>query len=486
MISGRAALAQIEEAISGARDDESRLDAALASATDTAARARADQAEAFRRLARVRLDTLSGNALSGRIDAVEREALEMLAEKRKALGEVVAARKAATAALDTRQSQRHGLAGRLEGIAGRIAALSTATRARIADDPAWTEADAAVAAAEAMVKRAEAKTTQAEADRATKGAPYEADRLFMYLWSNGWSTSAYRGGLFTRFFDAKVAKVCGFADARPNYAMLIDLPLRLKGHATDLALDADKVRAARTVIERKALEADGIEALEAEFAAVKAEIDHGNKGLAEVQNDLATLDASHAALVSGDDPQITRALDKVAQSLAGTDLQTLYRDAYATPTPDDEAIVRRIDDLAKIVTKAEAEIAETRNAIRQAADRRSQLEENRDRFRRSGYDRPGVTFGNEQMLGSMLGSFIGSVITSPELWRAILGGVSQPRGHTTNIDFGGGPRVPGGGDWFGGGNSGGGSSGGFGGDGGGFTTGGSFGGDGDSSSGGGF
>lgn len=483
MISGRQALAQMEQAISSARSDESRLDAALASATDTAARARAEQADAFRQLARVRLDILASTTVADRIDAVERQALDLLAEKRKALAEVVAARKSAAEALGAGQATRQGLAGRLEEIAGRIGALSSATKARIADDPAWVAADAKVRDADAMVKRAEAKTAQAETDRAAKGAPYEADRLFMYLWSNGWGTSRYAGGLVTRFFDAKVAKVCGFIEARPNYAMLTDLPLRLKAHAAGLAEDADKVRAARTAIERSALVADGIEALEAEFAAVKAEIDHGNKGLASVQNDLAALDASHAALASGDDPQITRALDQVAQSLAATDLQTLYRDAYATPTPDDEVIVRRIDELSKIVAKAEADIAAIRETIRQTAARRADLEENRDRFQRSGYDRPGVTFGNDQLLGSLIGGVIGGIVSSPDLWRAILGGASRSN-HGSGDIFGGGPRVPGGGDWFGGG--GGGSSGGFGGDGGGFTTGGGFGGDGDNSSGGGF
>jgi len=485
MITGRQALAQMEQAISSAREDEHRLDAALASATDTAARARAEQADAFRRLASVRLDALAGSTVVGRIDAVERDALDLLAEKRKALAEVVAARKAATEALGAGQATRQGLAARLEEIASRIGALSSATRARISTDPAWVAADAAVREAEAMVKRAEAKAAQAAADRAAKGAPYEADRLFMYLWSNGWGTSAYGGGLVARFFDAKVARVCGFTEARPNYALLTDLPLRLKGHAEGLARDADEVRARRTVIERAALVADGIETLEAEFARVKAEIDDGNKGIASVQNDLATLDASHAALASGDDPQITRALDEVARSLAATDIQTLYRDAYATPTPDDEAIVRRIDDLSKTVTEAEADILRIRETIRQTAARRADLEENRDRFQRSGYDRPGVTFGNDQFLGSLIGSFIGSVVTSPELWRAILGGVHQSSRPSGDV-FGGGPRVPGGGDWFGGGASSGGSSGGFGGDGGGFTTGGGFGGDGDNSTGGGF
>lgn len=489
MISGREALARLETAISEVRDDESRLDAALASATDEAAGARAEQATAFRRLAEVRLDALASDRVGGQIDRVERVALDLLAEKRRQLAELGDRRKAANAALGARQTERRSLAGRLEEIAGRITALTEKTRARIAADADWMAADAGVRAARATVDRAEAKTRQAEEDRRAKGAPYEADRLFMYLWAAGWGTSAYRSGFFVKYFDARVARVCGYDQARPNYAMLCDLPVRLKAHAEGLAEEVAKATAARTAIERRALEADGIAALEAEFAAAKAEIDAGNQDIASVQADLTTLDASHAVLVGGEDPQLTRALDEVASALAGTDLQTLYADAFATPTPEDEKIVRRIDELAKKVTAAEAEIAQTREAIRQTAERRSQLEYTRDRARTSGWDRPGWTFGSEEMLGRVIGGIIGGIVSSPELWNVLLGGMRQSHRNndTWGGGFGGGPRLPGGGgDWFGGGGgSSGGSSGGFGGDGG-FSTGGGFGGDGGGETGGGF
>jgi hypothetical protein len=311
----------------------------------------------------------------------------------------------------------------------------------------------------------------------------------MYLWKAGWGTSAYSASFFTKFFDAKVARIAGYDDARPNYATLIDIPVRLKAHAEGLAEDLDKVRAARTAIERAALEADGIEALEKEFAAAKALVDAGNAELASHQTELTTLDASHGALVSGDDPQLTGALDRVAQSLAATDLQTLYAQAFATPTPEDEKIVRHIDDLGKEIAAIEDEIARTREVIRQTAQRRADLEYARDRGRTSGWDRPGWTFGSEQALGQVIGGIIGGIVSSPELWNVLLGGMRQRRQPDTGGDwFGGGPRVPtGGNDWFGGGGSGGGgSSGGFGGGGGGFTTGGGFGGDGGSDTGGGF
>lgn len=481
MISGRDALLQIENAIAGIRDDENRLDAALASATQDAERLRLEQADAYRALARVRLDALSGEKVTSRLDRAEREALKVLAEKRQALEEIVQRRAAATKSLKKAQADRHAVAGRLEDVIERMDALRAATQARLASTDDWLAANAKVAEAEEIARKADAKADQAEADRSTKGAPYEADRLFMYLWANGFGTSKYAAGPFTRFFDRKVAKLCGFIDARPNYAMLLEIPLRLREHSDRKAAAVAEVTAERTAIERAALEADGIVALEAEFAAIKAEIEAGNAGIASVQTDLTTLDASHGALVSGDDPEIGRALEGVAASLASTDIQTLWAQAFETPTPEDEKIVQQIESYAEAIARAEADIAATRDTIRQTAQRRGELEATRDRFRTSGYDRPGVTFNNESMLGNVIGGIIGGIVSSPELWRVILGGYHAPR-HRSDGGFGG---DWGGGSWGGGG--GGGSSGGFGGGGGGgFSTGGGFGGDGGSDSGGGF
>ncbi len=462
MISGRDALLQIDNAIAGIRDDENRLDAALASATQEAERLRLEQADDYRALARVRLDALSGEKVTGTLDRAEREALKLLAEKRKALEELAERRASATKSLKKAQAERHGVAGKLEDVVRRMDELRAKTQRRLASERDWISADEKVAAAEEIARKADAKADQAEADRAEKGRPYEADKLFMYLWANGFGTSKYTAGPFARFFDRKVAKVCGFIEARPNYAMLLEIPLRLREHSDRKAAAVAEVVAKRTAIERAALEADGIAKFEAEFAAVKAEIDAGNAGIASVQADLATLDASHGALVGGDDPEIARALEGVAESLASTDIQTLWAQAYETPTPEDEKIVQRIEHYGAAIAQAEAELAETRATIRETARRRAELEETRERFQRSGYDRPGVTFNNESMLGNVIGGIIGGIISSPELWRVILGGYQAPHRRSGDT-FGGGGNWWSGGNGGGGGSWGGGSSGGFGG-----------------------
>ena len=85
-----------------------------------------------------------------------------------------------------------------------------------------------------MLDAAERKAAQAEADLEQKRKPYEADPLFMYLWRRGFGTPRYRAAPFVRHFDRKVARLVGFDDARRNYAVLVELPVRLREHAEQL------------------------------------------------------------------------------------------------------------------------------------------------------------------------------------------------------------------------------------------------------------
>ncbi|HEX2137928.1 MAG TPA: hypothetical protein VHG30_18895 [Microvirga sp.] len=89
-------------------------------------------------------------------------------------------------------------------------------------------------ATDAVVRRAEEKAAQAAADRDEKRRPYEADPLFMYLWRRGFGTRDYRASNLVRYLDRKVAHLIGYEAARVNYAMLLELPERLREHVERL------------------------------------------------------------------------------------------------------------------------------------------------------------------------------------------------------------------------------------------------------------
>src|SRR3712207_6395011 len=114
MISGRQALATIEQAVARARDEEGRIGRALQAAVEEAARLRMERMEGFRELARLKLDPATGKDVLGDIDAAEQRALNILAERRATLAQLMERRHAAERAEQEAERERHGKAAALE------------------------------------------------------------------------------------------------------------------------------------------------------------------------------------------------------------------------------------------------------------------------------------------------------------------------------------------------------------------------------------
>ncbi|BBE73322.1 hypothetical protein [Oharaeibacter diazotrophicus] len=474
MISASEALSSLERAVAGVRRDEDRLTAMLSSATAEAERLRAAQAEGYKALARLRLDEIAGAPALAALDAAERRALAALERRRGDLDAAARKRKAAADLLDERASTRADRARDRDRALAAVEDLVDDVRGRIAGDAGWRAADAAVTAAEATAAEAEAKARQAEADREEKRRPYEADPLFVYLWDRGYGTAAYRGGWLARWGDGKVARLVGYAEARPNYFMLNEIPLRLAEHAARCRAAVADVTAARAALERAALEAAGVVPLEREAERTDALLAEADAAVEAARADVAGLDEAARAAVDGDDPAIRTAVDELAAAIARDDLQTLWKKAMATPDPADERIVEQLRGIERDLVRVSAEIEETRKAALDLARRRGELERSRENFRSRGYDDPWGRVVNEGLIAGIVEGIVRGALSSRDFDDFFDGNWSrrEPKGG----GFGGGGRMPRG-PWGGGsgGSSGGGgfrSGGGSGG--GGFRTGGGF------------
>lgn len=478
MISGRQALATIEDAVTRLRADENGLDEALRSASEQGARLRAERMEAFRDLARVRLDAMSGETVVGELDAAERRALELLADRRRSFDQLAGNRSAAEEAVRAAEGERHRRAKTLEDAIAAIEELRASIDAKIHANPEWSAQRQRIDAAIHIADEAEKKAAGAEADREAKGKPYEADPLFMYLWRRRFGTAEYVSRGLVRFLDRKVARLVGFDKARANYTALNEIPQRLREHAARVKAEigAEQVRLA--AVERAEMaKADGEDRAarggQARIALAEAEGRLGSK-----RRDLAELDAAHDRIADGEsDDAYRQAVDLLAAADSRQDLQELYREAARTPTPKDEAIVRRIEQTEASIGRTEQEIGRLRTQTRQIAQRRTEIERERDNFRRRGYDNPWGRFGNDQVLGQVLGGILGGVISSSVLGNVLSEGYQQ-RQSPWDQDYGGGLGGGAAGPWgditgglWGGGND----SGSFGGaSGDGFTTGDTF------------
>jgi len=463
MISAQQALNDIERAILGVRRDEDRLVAMLADTKAEGDRLRSEKADAFRALARLRLDAIARDEVVGELDSVERRARGVLDKRRDRLAELKASREGASKKLEDLEDQRAAAVKVRDAAIDVVEAKTDAVEARLATEDEWRRLTAAVEAAEATATAAEQKRRQAEEDRAVKGKPYEADRLFMYLWQRGYGTSTYRAGPLARYFDGKVARLAGYDAARVNYFMLTEIPLRLAEHAERLKADLATAVAARQAHERAALEADGIKPLEAAVAEADRALAKIETDIARVRSDVDSMDKETAtALDDNGDPAVRGVIDDLAGTLARADMVELVRQAEATPTPEDDRIVKSLRQIERDLVRVDAQAEELRRTSIDMANKRQELEHSRDFFRRSGYDRPNGSFSNGDTIGNMIGGIISGAITA-----AVLEGVFRD-GYRYS---GSGRRDDFGGNWSGGGSWG---------DSGGFGTGGGFGGGGDS------
>ena len=476
MISGRQALATIEQTVAQARGEEDRLDVALRTAADQVARLRAERMDAFRALARLKLDAMTQGGVVRTLDAAERQALDLLKQRRQSFERLIERRREAEQAVKDSEAERHAKAAALEEALKPIAALRQQVEAQVRASPEWASQRARIEEAPTIAEEAEKKAAQAEADREAKRKPYEADPLFMYLWRKRFGTAEDRSGPLVRFFDRRVARLVGYDKARANYALLNEIPQRLREHAQRMKAEIANARERLRILEREALIKAGIEPLAARARAAKADLDQAERRLADAKAALGALDREHDVSVLQGEGPYRDATELLATADAQENLQALYREAMATPTPEDDAIVRRIEAADSAIRRAEREMNDIRAKLLDLAQRRAAIEHERDRFRQQGYDRPYGRFDNGSTIGNVLGGILGGVIGGAVLRDTLNGGFHrQPS--PWDSDFGGGFPFPqdAGGDWIGGGSSDGGWIGGGGGSSGdGFDTGGSF------------
>lgn len=482
MISGQQALRQIEAAAGKIRGQENELQTALTQAAERGERLRADRIEAFKQLAAIRLDALRGQSLISDLDAAERRALDQIAETERELSRLGSERARLETARATADQQRHPSADNLASALAALEDLQARVEPVVRQQPAWLAQKKAVEAAQAIADESDKKAKGAEADLESKRKPYEADPLFMYLWNRKFSTSDYKSGFFVRFWDRKVAALVNYPDARANYAMLNEIPTRLRAHAQRQVDEVANQNGKLGEIELAALRAAGSGAAEERVATARTSAKSAEDALMAAEAAIAALDARQGEFTrSRTDAAFNRAVDFVASADAQETIQELYREARQTPTRDDDMIVARIEKIDAELTRAEDEMSGLRRKAQDVAGRRVEVERERDSFRKRGWDNPYGQVSNEGLLGDVLGNLIKGAIQG-----AVLGGVlkdgyreRRPRADT---GFGGKggfnfPLPPLGGDSDGGGWIGGGGGGSWGGGGGG-DSGGSSGGDG--------
>jgi chromosome segregation ATPase len=441
MISGRQAIAQIEQTIEKARQQEAQWERAYAMATEEVGRLRIQRTDAFRELARLKLDAITQDKVVGHLDAAERQALSLLNSRQDALKTLTERRRQSEERVRQAEAERQRLVDALERALAEVETLRKNVEASVSINAEWASARALVDRLTGQAYGAEKKAVQAEADRDEKRRPYEADPLFMYLWNRKFGTAAYRAGPFTRSMDRLVARVVGYDKARANYALLNEIPERLREHSRRIIAELREARDRLTTIEREALVSAGIEASEASAAKAQAAVADAEGRLAEARQALSALDRTYDSSVLEGDAPYREAVELLAAADQREDLNQLYQEALSTPTPRDEEIVRRIQATDDMINRALGKAVDAHRQLRDVAQRRAMIEHEWEELRHQGFDTPYGSFGNEAALGNVLGGVLTGAIGGAILGQVLRGGFH--RGPSPwDSGFGGGLPIP--------------------------------------------
>ncbi len=496
MLEGDEVYRGIAVRIREAEEQVARTAADLRRCRDAEAEARAEETRLLGELARARLGELAAARVGGELDQADRQAMALLQERRERRAELQRRVEAQAAGLaDQATARAAALRSRDEAADARQACV-TRTMRSLADDAEYRIERDHVQALTAQAEAAAQKAQVAEADRDRKRQPYEQDKLFAYLWRRRYRFPEYRALPLFATLDGWVAGLCRYQEAHRDYGMLLEIPDRLREHATQAAQTATTAAAALREREQQALQAAGEGDLAATLAARQQELDALTAAIEQGEQAQDKLLQEQAALDGGQDQHTAAALQALAAQVQREDVATLWRDALATPGAEDDRLVRQIEavrarqqDLSRQAEAAAAPHAAAQTALRE-------LEDLRRRFRHEGYDGSGSVFADGLDVGGLLGGILRGALRADTAWGTfrrhhrrrgpsaqsfgsgaevagrILGGILSSMGSSGGRRSGG--SFGGGFGGFGGGGGGFRSGGGFGGGGGGFKTGGGF------------
>jgi chromosome segregation ATPase len=477
MIHGRDQLAIIEEHIATAQNGIESTNRRLQEAGRRLTEIRNQTAVEFRHLARFRLDELTANRVIARLDETDRAVLNLLQQRSRELGELEAEIQQTLARQSALKAEREQAVRRRDELVTEIDRQAAELRAQLAKQEAFRAQEQNAREAAAKAERAESKAAQAEADREEKGRPYREDVLFMYLWGRRYLTPDYAGRGVARAMDGWVAKLINFADARSNYFMLTELPLRLREHAErQKAIAAEESQKLRE-LEEQALQGEGLRQKNEALLAARKEIEAIETRIEAAENQHAALIERRAAFSGSSDELSRQALQLQVSEIKNEPLADLLREAKSTSRPDDDVIVSRIRDLKQEEQSLSAEIENLQSDLQRQQKSFQEIEELRRRFRRSGYDSGHSYFPGGLDLGALLALLLAGRTSGGDVWGRIgreqefrLPRHRHGRGPDGGLFPGGFGRGGAGGfpDIFGGGSGGGGIGGG------GFRTGGGF------------
>ena len=437
MWSGQQTLTSIDQGLRKVRQQVSELDTQVQITSRKLVHLRQEEADGYRQLAEIRLDQLvRGEVITG-LDAADRRVQSLLAEREQALQALQSRIEASQQAEDDLDVEREAMHQQVDQAAERLDSMEAATQQRLQEDPTHKQLLAAAHAADEIAIQAEGKMTQAAADRVEKGGPYEADSLFMYLWKRHYGTSRYSAGPLVRFLDAKVARLCGYHAARPNYAMLLEIPARLGEHAQRVRSDADAAFAALEALEAASADDDGIPVQRAAVEQAEAALRKIDQRIQQEEETFNRLLQDQAQFAAAEDKYFNKAISTLVAEFEREGFSSLRQHAETTITPQDDRIIQRLANIDSEKRQHQDALDHHKQMHERHLGRMQELQGVRRNFKRERFDDMHSQFDNTGLLSVIMKEFLHGVASSDDLWGTILRN-QRYRQTRSNPDFGSG------------------------------------------------
>jgi len=414
-VSGPEALRSLDRALDDIRRDEKQMTRLSADATARISRLREIEAEQFIALAELRLDPARKTEITGDISRAEKQARSILEKHESQFNDIAERLDSIDQEIKSIVEKRQKAQDVYEKAEAELDALSGEVFKTLKTDEKYqaqlTKANEAKSVAEHALK----KTEVAEADREEKGKPYREDPLFMYLWESGYGTSSYSSNNLVRFFDKMIADMVRYHDAKPNFAILNEIPMRLREHAERLLEDADKEHAKLKKLEDKAFDAAGGKSYRVNSEKAEKEIAAIDEAQVRLEDERDELARSHSKLADGGDTAYHEAVETLTDGLQRETISELYDQARQTSSREDDLIIRKIDAVREEIVEQETDLAEAKGRLKTLAARRRELEDIEWEFKKSNFDDPRMKF-DDDLIEDVLEEFLKGAITAAGYW----------------------------------------------------------------------
>ena len=419
MTSGRNALLSIDRTLDGARSELQRVDSKMQGVTNELANARREEARLCGELASLRMEQLDGDELVRNFDAADRRAAELLDERERRAADLAREIERSTTRQTELSNEREQRSVAYDNAEIALDELKESVDQALGNDPAYKSLVTETQTAVDIAAGSEEKASLAEQDRREKGKPYENDILFNYLWKRGYGTSSYRAWLFARFMDGIVARHIRYEQARRNFYLLNEIPLRLRRHTERLQEAATQKMTALADYERAAETAKGIEALETELASAEARRLETDEEIDAEEQRFTLLVQEREQMANGTDSYLTQAMNILAENFKIEPIPQLRIEADATSTYSDDTLVRDLGEIREQRRSFEKYVEDQREILTRRLNRVNELAGVRRQFKKAGYDSIHSVFDDRGNLEVMLGEFLRGMISADRVWRVI-------------------------------------------------------------------